>query len=162
MELNLKFYQIHSISYNFQKLKLNFEFELNKYEYNKINVTIHLGRIAAHGYMAPWARVQLPWPRPRPFDQPVPTGGGQRTRGMWPRLERPPWQARRRLNDGENPVIFEDKRSVDIRRHAATRKPRRRGQDGGAHRRGERHSGRRRHRRGNSAAVEKGAPKSTL
>jgi hypothetical protein len=34
MEWNLQFYRLYSISYNFQKFKLNFEFELNKYELN--------------------------------------------------------------------------------------------------------------------------------
>jgi hypothetical protein len=32
MDLNLKYYRIYSISYNFQKFKLDFEFEMNKYK----------------------------------------------------------------------------------------------------------------------------------
>jgi hypothetical protein len=58
-----------------------------------------------------------------------------RSRHVWPWPERARWRAHHWFNDGKDPKLTEGKWSLDLGLHAATRKPRRGGQERGAHRR---------------------------
>jgi hypothetical protein len=80
------------------------------------------------------------------FGRPMPAGGGQRARRVVTPRGHGQNGHRDELAASGNSSIFEGKWSLDIDLHAATRKPKRRGWDGGAHRRGGRRGGRRWHR----------------
>jgi hypothetical protein len=84
------------------------------------------GRAAAHSYRAYWAT---------PTAKPVGTASACTARGhhVWPRPEGARWRAHRRLNAGEGVEQTEGKWSPDLGLIATKRKPRRGGQEGGAH-----------------------------
>jgi hypothetical protein len=93
---------------------------------------------SAQGHRGLTALGPCPWPRLSAFGWPMLAGAAStctaHSRHAWPWPERAQWRAHRRLNDGGNPEQIEGKWSLDIDLHATTRKPRRGGQEGGAHR----------------------------
>jgi hypothetical protein len=96
-----------------------------------------MGLNSAQGHSGLTGLGLAPGPGLRPLASPHQPGTASarmtRSRHARPWPERARWRAHRRLNDGEDPEPIEGKWSLDLGPHATIRKPRRGGQEMGAH-----------------------------
>jgi hypothetical protein len=92
--------------------------------------TIHMGFTSAQGHSGLTALGPGLWPA---YASRRSQRAQARSRHAWPWPERALWQAHRRLNDDGHLEQIKGKQSLGIDLHAATRKPRRGGWEGGAH-----------------------------